>query len=210
MFILLPLAQGSYFLESISRGSSLGLLSPPLFLNSLKIHGLAHGMWKFPGQRSNRHRSRHQSHSSGNPDLLTTRPLGNSYSFIKRRNHQEFSDGPVGLRLLRFHCCGSGHCCGTGLIPGLGTSTHCGCGQKEKRKKEREPEINTATLTKKKSGGGGGVPVVAQWLTRLVSMRTWVQSWAPLSRLRIWCCLELWVGHRLGSDPALLWYRLAA
>ena len=37
-----------------------------------------------------------------------------------------------------------------------------------------------------------GVPMVAEWQwTRLVSMKTWVQSPALLSRLRIWHCHEL-------------------
>ena len=36
-------------------------------------------------------------------------------------------------------------------------------------------------------------------------MKFWVQSLALLSGLRIWCCPELGVGHRRGSDPALLW-----
>ena len=40
---------------------------------------------------------------------------------------------------------------------------------------------------------------------------TWVQSLASLSGLGIWCCCELWLGHRHGSDPVLLWlwHRLA-
>ena len=38
---------------------------------------------------------------------------------------------------------------------------------------------------------GVGVPVVAQWLTRLVPMKTWVQSLALLSGLRICYCYEL-------------------
>ena len=39
-----------------------------------------------------------------------------------------------------------------------------------------------------------------------------VQSLALHSGLRIWCCHELWVGHRRSSDPPLLWLwcRLAA
>ena len=38
-----------------------------------------------------------------------------------------------------------------------------------------------------------GVPVVAQWKqTRLVSMRMWVWSLAPLSRVGIQHCRELW------------------
>ena len=54
-----------------------------------------------------------------------------------------------------------------------------------------------------------GVPVVAQWLTNPTSMRRQVRSLASLSGLRIRCC---GVGHRYGSDLALLWlwHRLAA
>ena len=36
-----------------------------------------------------------------------------------------------------------------------------------------------------------GVPIVAQWLTRLVPMRTWLQSLASLSGLRNQHCHEL-------------------
>ena len=36
-------------------------------------------------------------------------------------------------------------------------------------------------------------------------MRTWVQSLALLSGLRTWHCCEWWLGHRRGSDRALLW-----
>ena len=36
-------------------------------------------------------------------------------------------------------------------------------------------------------------------------MRMWVQSLTSLSGLSIWHCLELCVGHRWGSDPAMLW-----
>ena len=52
------------------------------------------------------------------------------------------------------------------------------------------------------SEGPGGVPVVAQWKqTQLVSLRTWVQSLALLSELRIQHCHELWCSlqMRLGS-----------
>ena len=43
-------------------------------------------------------------------------------------------------------------------------------------------------------------------------MRLRVRSLASLSGLRIWHCLSCDVGHRLGSDLALLWlwHRLAA
>ena len=41
--------------------------------------------------------------------------------------------------------------------------------------------------------------------TQLGSMRTWVQSLASLSGLRIQRCHELCVGRRCGWDPALLW-----
>ena len=38
-----------------------------------------------------------------------------------------------------------------------------------------------------------GVPIVVQWKqTCLVSMRTRVQSLAPLSGLRTWQCCKLW------------------
>ena len=39
-----------------------------------------------------------------------------------------------------------------------------------------------------------------------------VRSLASISVLRIWCCHELGVGRRCGSDPELLWLwrRLAA
>ena len=37
-----------------------------------------------------------------------------------------------------------------------------------------------------------GVPIMAQQLTNLTSMRTQVQSLALFSELRIWCCCELW------------------
>ena len=38
-----------------------------------------------------------------------------------------------------------------------------------------------------------GVPTAAQWKQiQLVSLRMQVQSPAPLSGLRIWCCLALW------------------
>ena len=38
-----------------------------------------------------------------------------------------------------------------------------------------------------------GVPVVAQWKQiQLGTLRLWVQYLASLSRLRIWCCRELW------------------
>ena len=40
---------------------------------------------------------------------------------------------------------------------------------------------------------------------RLGTMRLWVRSLTSLSGLRIHHCCELWVGHRRGSDPALLW-----
>ena len=41
-------------------------------------------------------------------------------------------------------------------------------------------------------------------------MRTWVQSLALLSGLRIWHCLELWYKLQIGLDLVLLWHRLAA
>ena len=43
-------------------------------------------------------------------------------------------------------------------------------------------------------------------------MGLWIRSLASLSGLRIQHCLELWVSHRHGSDPVLLWlwYRPAA
>ena len=43
-------------------------------------------------------------------------------------------------------------------------------------------------------------------------MRVQVRSLASLSGLRIWCCVSCGVGHRCGSDLALLWLwcRLAA
>ena len=51
-----------------------------------------------------------------------------------------------------------------------------------------------------------GVPIMAQWLMNpTVSMRMQVESLALLSGLRIWCCCELGVGLRRGSDPELLW-----
>ena len=54
-----------------------------------------------------------------------------------------------------------------------------------------------------------GVPIVAQWKwIWLASMRTQVRSLASLSGLRIQCCRELGIGHRRGSDPALLWLQL--
>ena len=40
---------------------------------------------------------------------------------------------------------------------------------------------------------------------RLGTMRLQVRSLASLSGLRIWCCRELCVGRRRGSDPKLLW-----
>ena len=51
-----------------------------------------------------------------------------------------------------------------------------------------------------------GVPAVTQWKrTRLLSKRKWVPSLASISRLRIWCCHELWCRSRmqLGSHIAL-------
>ena len=42
--------------------------------------------------------------------------------------------------------------------------------------------------------------------TRLISVRTQVQSLASLSGLRIQHCDKPWQGsHRCGSDPVLLW-----
>ena len=47
---------------------------------------------------------------------------------------------------------------------------------------------------------------MAQWLmNRLGTMRLWVHFLASLSGLRIWHCWELWLGHRRGLDPVLLW-----
>ena len=40
-------------------------------------------------------------------------------------------------------------------------------------------------------------------------MKIQVQSLALLSGLRIWHCRERSVGHRRGSDPVWLWYRLS-
>ena len=40
---------------------------------------------------------------------------------------------------------------------------------------------------------------------RLVSMRMWVQSLAPLSGLGIWHCCKLQYSWRCGLDPVLLW-----
>ena len=57
-----------------------------------------------------------------------------------------------------------------------------------------------------------GVPIVPQWKqTRLISMRTRVQSMALLSGLRIQRCSELWCGCRHSLDPSLQrpWRRLA-
>ena len=54
---------------------------------------------------------------------------------------------------------------------------------------------------------------MVQWKQiRLGIVRLQVRSLASLSGLRIRCCRELGVGHRRGSDPALLWLwrRLAA
>ena len=49
------------------------------------------------------------------------------------------------------------------------------------------------------------------WLSRLrtqlVSVRMRVWSLASLSGLRIWCCYELCIGCRCGSDSTLLWLR---
>ena len=51
-----------------------------------------------------------------------------------------------------------------------------------------------------------GVPMVVQWKRiRLGTMRLQVRSLALHRGLRIWCCLNCGVGHRCGSDPALLW-----
>ena len=48
--------------------------------------------------------------------------------------------------------------------------------------------------------------------TQLVSMRMWVPSLAPITRLRIPRCHEHGIGHRCGSDPVWqrLWCRPAA
>lgn len=58
-----------------------------------------------------------------------------------------------------------------------------------------------------------GVPVLTQQKRIQLGTRTFcVPLLASLSGLRIWCCPELWcsVGGRHGSDPVLLWCRLAA
>lgn len=39
----------------------------------------SHGMWKFPGQRSNPSHSSYLTHSKDNTESLTTRPSGSSY-----------------------------------------------------------------------------------------------------------------------------------
>ena len=41
-------------------------------------------------------------------------------------------------------------------------------------------------------------------------MRTQVQSLAPISGLRIWCCCELWYRLQLGSGVLCLWHRPVA
>ena len=52
--------------------------------------------------------------------------------------------------------------------------------------------------------------MVQQKRILLSVMRTQVRSLALLSGLRIWHALSYGVGHRCGSDPTLLWPRLAA
>ena len=58
------------------------------------------------------------------------------------------------------------------------------------------------------------ITIVAQQVKNLtpeiVSMRVWVQAPASLSRLRICVVASCSVGHRCGSDLALLWLWLAA
>ena len=52
------------------------------------------------------------------------------------------------------------------------------------------------------------------WLSRLqtqlASMRTWIQSLASLSGLRIWCCCELWCSLQMWLGSGVAWHRLAA
>ena len=51
-----------------------------------------------------------------------------------------------------------------------------------------------------------GVPIVAQRVKNLTSLHEDAfQSLASLSGLGIWCCRSCGVGHRRGSDLALLW-----
>ena len=45
------------------------------------------------------------------------------------------------------------------------------------------------------------VPVVAQWLTNLISIQ--VRTLALFSELRIWHCCELWCRPQLGSQVAV-------
>ena len=53
-----------------------------------------------------------------------------------------------------------------------------------------------------------GVPIVAQWLTNLTRNYEVVGSIPGLTQcVKDPHCGELWLGHRRGSDPALLWLR---
>ena len=64
------------------------------------------------------------------------------------------------------------------------------------------PGLHTGVTSKKTTknnikGNTRGVPVVAQGLMNLASMKTQVQSLVLLSGLRIWRCRELWCGSQI-------------